>query len=113
MVVTRICSHREQPSSPRNTNSEIEVTRIQEEFIRLLESPYEREIYTASWKVRAYRYFRTSWLSVRNKKSERSVRARFMIQINDCVNTIQSTLHVSSIVCHIPNDFSLSHSCKF
>ena len=35
------------------------------------------------------RYLRTSWSSIGNRTSDRSVRVRFLIQTNECVNTVR------------------------
>ena len=39
------------------------------------------------------RYLRTSWSSIGNRTSERSERVRFLIQTNECVNTVRIHFH--------------------
>ena len=65
------------------------------------------------------RYLRTSWWCVRNRTSERSERVRFLIQTNECVNTVQSTFHVVLCLLYTYRDLKPSlmanfiHKCKW
>ena len=45
---------------------------------------------------------------IRNRTSERSERVRFLIQNNECVNTVQSTFHV--VLCLLYTDTEIEHA---